>query len=108
VQIEVNELQAAIHRGARVAYNLDNPFVSSSSFEDWLRTSVTATRANGRSEIIGHLELLCGRAVLGESRVPLKDQGAEDQRAVCVAYAALQGLNELEEMARLAAIQEAS
>lgn len=108
MKIEVNELQASVHRGARVAYNLDNPSVAFTPFEDWLGRSVSITKATGRSEIVSHLTELCARAVEGRSRVPLNSRSEEDQQAVQVAHATLQGLSELEEMARLAAGCEVS
>lgn len=89
MQIDVNELQALVHRGARAAYEVDHHFAESIPFEEWLR----------EPNMILRVAEECRRVIEGETQhAPLPD----DEEAIRVAYNTAQGFRELAELARLA------
>ena len=89
MKIELEELWPTIVRGARAAYEVDHHFVGDPPFTDCLRGP----------NLISRLAEECRRVLEGDSTHAPE---AEEQEAIRVAYKALQGVRELEELARLA------
>jgi hypothetical protein len=92
MKVEVNELQATVHRGARAAYDVDHHFAESIPFEEWL----------SGPNMLSRVAEECRRVIEEESyHAPEPHEKADIQ----VAYAALQGLLELEQLACMAAVK---